>query len=144
MARREAMRLLGEVAQGRDPQGDRQARKGAPTVREVVDRWLAEHVDAKRKPRAGECCRRTIERHVLPVLGGRLLRDTTRPEITKLHHTLRATPYRANQVVRVLSSLFTWAERHGFWSDGSNPCRHVEKYREQGRDRFLRACLERR
>jgi integrase len=137
MARKEALRLLSEVAQGRDPQDDRQAQKGALTLREAVHRWLVEHVEAKRKTRTGDGYRAALNLHVLPELGGRLLRDITRPEIAKLHHGLRAKPYMANQVVRVLSSLFTWAERHGLRPDGSNPCRHIEKYREQGRERFL-------
>src|SRR5262249_26841166 len=35
------------------------------------------------------------------------------------------------------SKFFGWAEKHGFRPDGSNPCRHVEKYREARRERFL-------
>jgi len=42
-------------------------------------------------------------------------------------------------VLAVLSKLFNWAEQHGHRPDGSNPCRHVEKYREQHRERFLSA-----
>ncbi|MEZ5935226.1 MAG: hypothetical protein R3F54_25525 [Alphaproteobacteria bacterium] len=35
------------------------------------------------------------------------------------------------------SKLFNWAERHGYRLDGSNPCRHVEKFKEEKRERFL-------
>src|SRR5215831_430871 len=42
-ARREAKRLAGLVAQGIDPKADRPG-KGAPTVKDVFDRYLAEHV----------------------------------------------------------------------------------------------------
>jgi hypothetical protein len=37
----------------------------------------------------------------------------------------------------LLSKFFGWAEKHGLRPDGSNPCRHVEKYREGRRERFL-------
>ena len=37
----------------------------------------------------------------------------------------------------MLSKFFNWAEKHGLRPDGSNPCRHVEKYREGRRERFL-------
>ncbi len=37
----------------------------------------------------------------------------------------------------MLSKFFGWAEKHGLRPDGSNPCRHVEKYREGRRERFL-------
>jgi len=40
-------------------------------------------------------------------------------------------------VLAVLSKLFNWAERHGHRPDGSNPCRHVEKFKEEKRERFL-------
>jgi integrase len=40
-------------------------------------------------------------------------------------------------VLAVLSKMFNWAERHGYLPDGTNPCRHVEKYRESKRERFL-------
>ena len=37
----------------------------------------------------------------------------------------------------MLSKFFGWAEKHGLRPDGSNPCRHVEKYPEERRERFL-------
>jgi hypothetical protein len=40
-------------------------------------------------------------------------------------------------VLAVLSKLMNWAERHGYWPDGTNPCRHVERFPERKRGRFL-------
>jgi integrase len=37
----------------------------------------------------------------------------------------------------VLSKMLNLAEKWGERPDGSNPCRHVEKYRERKRERFL-------
>src|SRR4051794_12795279 len=51
MARKEAQRLIGEIAGGRDPQAQHQDRKGDLTLREAAERWLSEHVEAKRKAR---------------------------------------------------------------------------------------------
>jgi hypothetical protein len=49
-ARREAQRILGEVAAGKDPAKQRRdahrAEKEAPNVRQVAEQWLAEHVSA--------------------------------------------------------------------------------------------------
>ena len=50
---------------------------------------------------------------------------------------ITATPYVGNRTLAVLSTLFNWAEERGFRPDGSNPCRHVHKYREGRRERFL-------
>src|SRR5712671_56203 len=49
MARSEAKRLLGMVEDGADPGADKIARKEAPTVADLAERFLAEHVDSKRK-----------------------------------------------------------------------------------------------
>jgi integrase len=40
-------------------------------------------------------------------------------------------------MLAVLSVLFTFAERIGERPDGSNPCRHVERFPQRTRERFL-------
>ena len=50
---------------------------------------------------------------------------------------MRSKPYQANSTLAMLSKFFGWAEKHGLRPDGSNPCRHVEKYPEGRRERFL-------
>jgi hypothetical protein len=47
-----------------------------------------------------------------------------------------AAPYQANRVLAVLSKMFNLAERWGLRPDGSNPCRHVEKFAELKRERM--------
>ena len=37
----------------------------------------------------------------------------------------------------MLSKMFNLAEVWGLRPDGSNPCRHVKKYKEEKRERFL-------
>ena len=59
------------------------------------------------------------------------------PDIARLHHELSDKPYQANRTLALLSKFFGWAEKHGLRPDGSNPCRHVEKYREGRREQFL-------
>ena len=66
-----------------------------------------------------------------------LISEITRPDIARLHHELARKPYQANRTLALLSKFFNWAEKHGLRLDGSNPCRHVEKYRETRRERFL-------
>src|SRR2546429_6854362 len=43
-ARREALRLLGLRAVGKDPAAERDRQKGALSIAELVERFLAEHV----------------------------------------------------------------------------------------------------
>ena len=50
---------------------------------------------------------------------------------------MRDKPYQANRVLALLSKFFNWCEKHGYRPDSSNPCRHIEKFKEQRRERFL-------
>jgi integrase len=54
-----------------------------------------------------------------------------------LHHENVERPTIANYIVAVLSSIFTFGEARGLIPDGTNPTRHVEKYEEEKRERFL-------
>ena len=136
-ARREARRLLGLVETGADPAADKIARQEAPTVAELGERFLVEHAEAKRKSSTAAEYRRLLDKIILPALGKRKVADVTRAEATRLHHTNRAAPYQANRVLALLSKMFNLAERWGLRSDGSNPCRHVERFPEKKRERML-------
>src|SRR5215469_2052540 len=136
-ARAEAKRLLGVVAAGADPAEERSARKEAPTVAELAARFLAEHAEAKRKPRTAREYRRLFEKVILPALGQKRAADVTRQDIARLHHAKRGTPTEANRTLALLSVFFTFAERQGERADGSNPCRHVERFPLPRRERFL-------
>ncbi|MSO76552.1 MAG: DUF4102 domain-containing protein, partial [Alphaproteobacteria bacterium] len=136
-ARWEAALVLTEVRAGRDPAGKRLADRKAPSVAELAERFMAEHTGAKSKARTKAEYGRLFDRLILPALGARRALDVARSDVAKLHHGLRETPYQANRTLAVLSKLFNWAERHGERPDGSNPARHVERFKEQGRERFL-------
>jgi integrase len=135
-ARQRALQLLAEVQAGGDPLEARKAVEDQKWMGLALDDWLSE-VDGRLKPRTAEEYRRLMTAHALPLLAKRHVADVTRSEVAKLHYALRQKPFEANNCLRVLSSFFTWCERHGLRPDGSNPCRHVVKYREKRRERFL-------
>jgi len=138
-ARKEARRLLGLVATGGDPAGAKAAAKMAPTVEELATRFLVEHAETKRKPATAKEYRRLLDSIILPALGRKRGVEVTRADVVRLHHARRATPIQANRVLALLSTIFTFAERVGERPDGSNPCRHVERFPERRRERFLSA-----
>ena len=100
---------------------------------------MSEHVATKTKQRTGIEYRRLIDKIILPAIGNQRVRDVKRADIARLHHARRAAPYEANRVLAVLSKMFSLAEKWGERPDGSNPCRHVEKYSERKRERMLSA-----
>jgi integrase len=136
-ARQEAARILGAIAHGNDPAALRAMEKSAPTVAALSERFLSEHVATKTKLRTGVEYKRLIEDVIVPALGRKRVRDVTRSDISRLHHEQRATPYAANRALAVISKMFALAEKWGERPDGSNPCRHVEKFAERKRERML-------
>jgi integrase len=136
-ARIEAKRLLGGIAIGHDPASDRDKTKADKTLAAVLDQFMTEHVKSKRKATTAREYQRIAKLYVVPRLGRRPVSDFKRQDIAKLHNELASKPYQANRMLALLSKFFNWAEKHGLRPDGSNPCRHIEKYRESRRERFL-------
>lgn len=136
-ARKEAERLLGLVRDGQDPAGNRMAHRAAPTVKELGERFITEHAEAKRKPATAKQYDYLLNQFIVPELGQKKVADVTRQDVMKLHTSMSATPYQANRVLALVSALFTFAERVGERQDSSNPARHVERYKEHARERML-------
>jgi integrase-like protein len=113
--------------------------RDAPTVGFVADRFLNEHVEARRKPATQRLYRLAIDRHIRPALGTVAVADVSSADVVRLHHRLRPTRVMANRVLAVLRKLMNWAEHQKYRKPGSNPCRGVEKYREQARRRYRSA-----
>jgi integrase len=136
-ARTEGKKLLGMIEDGADPAADKMARREAPTIGELAERFLAEHAEAKRKSSTAAEYKRLLDKIILPALAKRKVADVNRADVTKLHHANRAAPYQANRVLAVLSKMFNLVEWWGLRPDGSNPCRHVAKFAEKKRERML-------
>jgi integrase len=136
-ARREALRLLGLKAAGHDPASERDRQKGAITIAELGKRFLQEYVPQHCKPRTAEEYQRAVEKYINPILGRHRITDLTRSDVAQLHHRHRDRPYQANRSLAVLSKMMNLAEAWGLRLDGSNPVRHVKKYREDKRERYL-------
>jgi len=57
---------------------------------------------------------------------------------------MRYIPYDANRCMEIISKMFSLAEMWGLRPDGSNPRKHIKKYPEEKRERFLSAAELRR
>jgi integrase len=136
-ARKRAQSILGDVAHGRDPAGEKANERGAPTVAELTDRFLAEHVEPKRKPGTAIFYRDILERIVEPAIGTFKADKVTRAQLAKLHGTLKSTPFQANRMLAVVGSMYSFAARIGVVPEGNNPVRKVDNFKENRRERFL-------
>ena len=154
-ARHEAQRLWGEIRAGRDPATDREAGRHKPTVVDLGERYLSEYAAEHKKPLSRKSDERNLRNHILPLLNRMYVADVSRADIDRLKRAVKdgktATgrkqprggsavtggPGAANRCLALVSKMFNLAERWGWRPDGSNPCRHVEKYREGKSERFL-------
>ncbi len=136
-ARKLAKDVMGQVAMGDNPAEDIAQLRRAPTIAALCDRFFKEHALERCKPTTQKEYRRALNIFIKPAIGGFKIIDVERKDIAALHHKYRHIPYQANRTLQVLSKMFNMAEIWGFRADGSNPCRHVPKYREQKRERYL-------
>lgn len=136
-ARLRARELLGLVAMGRNPVEEEAQARRSPNVAALCDRFLSEHAEQHLKPTTLRDYRGMIARFIKPTLGRFKVQQVERKDIADLHHSRRGSPYQANRLLALLSKMFNLAEMWGLRMDGTNPCRHVPKFREKRRERFL-------
>jgi hypothetical protein len=103
---------------------------------------------------------KNIKNHVVPLLGSTLVSEVSREDVDAFKRAVRdgktapknakgrRTGYRggaivsggpgvANRCLALLSKMFNLAERWDMRPDGTNPVRHVEKYKENKVERYL-------
>lgn len=155
-ARKKAERLLGLVADGKDPAKVRDAEKNKPTVAEFCARYLKDYAEEHKKPSSVRMDRKNIENHVIPLLGREFVTDVIRADIDRFKRavkdgktarsrkkeqrggaTVTGGPGVANRCLALVSKMFNLAERWGLRPANSNPCRHVDRYKEGRRERYL-------
>ena len=139
-ARAKAQRVLQTVAvDGSDPSGEREAFRAAPTVSELLERYIAEHVERQNKPRTQDSVKKIVERDLRPEFGQLKVAAVTRRDVYKFHAVQAYRPRQANLILAVLSKAFSLAELWEMRPEGSNPCRKIKRYPERHRERFLSA-----
>jgi integrase len=136
-ARAIARKRLADVAHGRDPAGERAEARRALTVAALADRFLAEHIRTKRKPNTIVLYEHLVETAITPAFGSKAAVSIAKADVLRMHHDLRDRPFLANRAVAVTSAMFSWAGKIGLVQEDFNPAARIEKYREEGRERFL-------
>ncbi len=136
-ARDKARSTLGTISMGHDPADEVATKKNELTFKTVVELFLKDHVAKKRKPRTYEDYESLLTLHALPLLGTRKISEITRADLSKIHAKMSDRPYRANRLLAVIGSLYSFAEGLGLVPEQRNPARRIEKYKEEGRERYL-------
>lgn len=103
-ARREAKVLLGQVARGGNPAEERKLDREAITVKELCTRYLEDLKNGLVLGKRGRPKKATtistdvgrVERHIVPLLGSRRVRDLAKSDITQAMKDIMAGKTRAN------------------------------------------------
>jgi integrase len=135
-ARAEARDLKRMIDQGDDPLGKRLASRDAPTVADLCQRVIDEHLPKRRaSTRRGYIA--ATNNQILPKLGSCKVVEIDFTDVDALHRriTKSGTPYQANRTIALLSKMMSLAVKWG-WRP-NNPCKGVEKNHESKRERYL-------
>ena len=140
--KRAAAELLKVRADGTDPLERQHEAKRAPTVANLVDRFLSETAPARIKarrmaPTTLKAYTNQCKRYVLPHLGRLRVEKVTRRDIERFAERMADVPTMRNRVLALVSRLFTLAEHWDWRPQRSNPVRGVDRAREDARDRTL-------
>jgi integrase len=136
-ARAQAKLAQADVARGADPSAERKSRMRSPTIKELGQRFLKEHVELHCKPTTHYDYTNLLKNVVNPILGGIKASEITFSDIQSFHLKRRETPYQANRGVMVLSKMLNLAEDWGLRPMNTNPTRRIKRYPEEEKKRYL-------
>jgi len=155
-ARKRALKLLGDIAEGKDPGADRDKERVAATVAELGELFLAEGCTTQ-KPATVKLHAGHVHNHIAPWLGAKKLGEVTRADVERFQAAVRdgKTAFdkktgRPLSRVRVrggvgcarhsmitLAAIFAFGVRRGLMP--ANPCVGVKRYAPGKSERFLSA-----
>ena len=162
-ARDQARILLGQIAEGLDP-NEKTATddKNALAISDLCDRYMeaakrGQVLTRFQRPKRASTLAidvGRIERHIKPLIGRKKVVDLVRADIVKLiddvtigktavdiktgsrgRANVKGGPGSAARVADLLSGIFSWAVKRGFLEH--NPAHGAERYRGEPKDRFL-------
>ncbi|MCA3448687.1 MAG: site-specific integrase [Rhodobacter sp.] len=156
-AREEAKRLKREIDKGEDPLDTRQSTRTAPLMKDLIDRFIEEHLPKLELTNASDQ-KSMMTKLVLADWRNRLVTDITPTDVDRLLTKIaegrarpakpktktkrraplvpaRPTPIRANRVGEVLRKMFTLSIQWRMRTD--NPATGFRKRPETARERFL-------
>ncbi len=132
-ARDRAAELRREIDKGRDPLDPIFAIERVYTFRDAWDRYEKDYLP-KLAQRVQKNVKSRIERHVLPEIGAKAVKDVNFGDVEKIHHVIEAK-YEANRTVETITRIFNLAVKWG-WIE-RNPAKGIEKHDEQPRQDYL-------
>lgn len=127
--------LKKEIREGIDPLEVKAEMRKAPTMEELCMAYTSSRRFRKKRATSQRDDRAKIDRIIVPRFGSKRVAAISKAAVEKLHDEMEATPYQANRVLALLSTLFNFAKSEGFPT--GNPAKGVERHPEHQRENKL-------
>jgi integrase len=149
-ARERAKELRTLVDRGHDPAGAKRERREAPTIQDLIERYIADHLPTKAERRHNDD--KTILGQIAEHLGKHTkVVDVHGGDVAEMHRKISESIGRkglrkvhANRVLAVCSKLFSLSlvplpGENTPWRNAvlGNPCKGIKRNHEEGRERFF-------
>jgi len=146
-ARQAAQRLRALVDRGEDPFMLEEARNRQAieeearqrTMKDLSNYYLSNHAEVHKRPRSSSEDKAMLESIILPRLGKMRASSVTRRDVSELHISLKAIPYRANRTLALLHKMFSFVatDATNEWCVSQNPASGIPRFHEEKRERWL-------
>lgn len=135
-ARKQAEKLNGAIAEGRNPAEERRQKRMEDSFGSLFEMYLTEHARPKKRPRSVAEDEANYRRYLFG-WKDKKISAITRYDVQRLHRKLGKEHgvYAANRALALLSTAYNTAIKAGW--QGVNPCKGIEKFDEESRERFL-------
>jgi integrase len=136
-ARKLAKTYQVDILKGIDPLGEKHKVRDEMTFKELAGKYL-DHAKVHNAP-SWKNFEWNINKHLLPAWETRKLTAIKKGDMSALHSRIGSThPYAANRVLALIGRMFSLAALWGYVpEDHPNPARGIQKFKEQGRDRWV-------
>lgn len=133
-ARKLAREAAAKIANGQDPQAEKDRAASIPTLAQAFDLFETEYCSHECKPGTVKEYRRMFGKYVPEKLHRSRLDKITRQEMIALMRSMKDKPTQANNVMKMLRAMFAWYHGDGgLLPAGINPAHDIKRYTDRKR-----------
>lgn len=136
-ARNIAQEWLVLISKGGDPSLEKQINRQSLTISELAEKYLTDYSQIHKKSYSTKIEKVHLNNDILPQIGKLKLNSLTQNDILTLHKSLKHKPITANRCLVLISKMLNLAEKWGLRDDAGTLCKHIDKYPETKREKFL-------
>ncbi|RYG88773.1 MAG: DUF4102 domain-containing protein, partial [Alphaproteobacteria bacterium] len=136
-ARRQAGLALAAAKAGGDPVAARKDRRFISTVTDLYEDYLEKHAKVRKKPNSVKGDEILWRLHLKPCLGDKRVTDVNLRDLDGFMARMSHRKGSANRAMALLSKMMSLAVAWDLRLD--NPCKRVQRYPENRKERFLKA-----